>query len=64
LEVLFMNISFEMEDRWWIRRRSVLVKRRHCGCGYTRRSGKGNSPVCLQSSMVASISGVQSRFGC
>jgi hypothetical protein len=64
LEVLFMNISFEIVDKWWISRRSVLDKASHCGWGYTRRSGNGNSPVCLQWSIVASISGVQSRFGC
>lgn len=63
-DVLFLNISFEMEDKWWIKRRSVLVNARHCGWGYTRRSGKGNSPVCLHSSMVASISGVHRRLGC
>lgn len=30
-EVLFLNISLEMEDRWWMRRRSTVVKARHCG---------------------------------
>lgn len=25
LEVLFLNISFVMEERWWMRRRSVFT---------------------------------------
>jgi hypothetical protein len=28
-DVLFRTISFDMEDKWWINRRSVVVKARH-----------------------------------
>jgi hypothetical protein len=35
LDVLFLNISLEIVDKWCISRRSVLDKACHWGCGYT-----------------------------